>query len=325
MSAFVPGPHVRSTLRSFTSPANLQNRRLSGSLIHALESLSSCPREGLNAITVFPAQAHRKKVHQFSILSRTAANPNLPSIVLVNGPYKRSLSLSVRTKQRTHSTAPRRSFLRVMSAGQPAMLSSLESASQAPTRASGSSSATSTALITPTSSLTESESFPTMASRKTTTRPPPLDLSTSSSAIMPMDDPLPRTPRAASSDTSSLGSTTRSSRGLSPPESPCARRRRAPPRSCAPSVRTHNVDGMQIVEIPLPCPGGKPFCAEMVTIAAKKGDRLRIIADAWHLEQDCHFEWDFAFEPRTVDMSTLRAKVEADGKLVITVRKLRAW
>ncbi|KAA1477142.1 hypothetical protein DENSPDRAFT_760015, partial [Dentipellis sp. KUC8613] len=61
--------------------------------------------------------------------------------------------------------------------------------------------------------------------------------------------------------------------------------------------------------------------AEMVTIAAKKGDRLGIIADAWHLEQDCHFEWDFAFEPRTVDMSTLRAKVEADGKLVITVRR----
>lgn len=26
---------------------------------------------------------------------------------------------------------------------------------------------------------------------------------------------------------------------------------------------------------------------EMVTVAAKKGDRLDVVADAWHMEHDC--------------------------------------
>ena len=26
---------------------------------------------------------------------------------------------------------------------------------------------------------------------------------------------------------------------------------------------------------------------EMVTVSAKKGDRIAIVADAWHMEEDC--------------------------------------
>ncbi|ETW84212.1 hypothetical protein HETIRDRAFT_248196, partial [Heterobasidion irregulare TC 32-1] len=54
---------------------------------------------------------------------------------------------------------------------------------------------------------------------------------------------------------------------------------------------------------------------EMVTIAVKKGGRIDIVADAWHLEQDCHYEWHLAFPLRTVDMTSLRATFNDSGTL----------
>ena len=48
-----------------------------------------------------------------------------------------------------------------------------------------------------------------------------------------------------------------------------------------PSIRTHGEQ--PTMELALP----STITAEMVTISTAKGDKLRIVADAWHLESDC--------------------------------------
>lgn len=84
---------------------------------------------------------------------------------------------------------------------------------------------------------------------------------------------------------------------------------------------------------------------EMVTVSAKKGSKLDIVADIWHQEKDCklavrsevprgrmkriadlfsscttaHYEWEITFPPRDVDMSSIRVDL-ANGHLTI-----RAW
>ncbi|KAI1797057.1 hypothetical protein LXA43DRAFT_878856 [Ganoderma leucocontextum] len=60
---------------------------------------------------------------------------------------------------------------------------------------------------------------------------------------------------------------------------------------------------------------------EMVTISAKKGARLAVVADLWHREDDSHYEWEVVFSPADVDMMSVRAVFEADGQLVIHVRR----
>lgn len=60
---------------------------------------------------------------------------------------------------------------------------------------------------------------------------------------------------------------------------------------------------------------------EMITVSAKKGDRLDVVADAWHMEHDCHYGWEISFAPGDVDMSTVRAKLNQDGELSIEVRR----
>ncbi|KAG2062696.1 hypothetical protein BDR04DRAFT_949685, partial [Suillus decipiens] len=55
--------------------------------------------------------------------------------------------------------------------------------------------------------------------------------------------------------------------------------------------------------------------SEMITIYAKKGDRLDIIASAWQLESNCHYQWQVDFAQGDVDMSSIHARFEYDGKL----------
>ena len=43
------------------------------------------------------------------------------------------------------------------------------------------------------------------------------------------------------------------------------------------------------LSIALPRPGGELFSSEMITISARRGGRLAIVADAWHLEHDCEY------------------------------------
>ncbi|KAI0760996.1 hypothetical protein BD413DRAFT_486809 [Trametes elegans] len=66
-------------------------------------------------------------------------------------------------------------------------------------------------------------------------------------------------------------------------------------------------------------PGG--LAPEMVTVSAKKGARLAVVADLWNSEHDSHYEWEVAFSPADVDMMSVRAVFEADGELVIHVRR----
>ncbi|KAF8554454.1 hypothetical protein OG21DRAFT_1412550 [Imleria badia] len=60
---------------------------------------------------------------------------------------------------------------------------------------------------------------------------------------------------------------------------------------------------------------------EMVTVTAKKGDRVDVVADAWHMERDCHYEWQIRFAAGDVDMSTVRARFGPDGKFSIEVQR----
>lgn len=41
------------------------------------------------------------------------------------------------------------------------------------------------------------------------------------------------------------------------------------------------------LSIALPRPGGTQFSSDMITVSARRGGRLAIVADAWHLERDC--------------------------------------
>ena len=43
------------------------------------------------------------------------------------------------------------------------------------------------------------------------------------------------------------------------------------------------------LSIALPRPGGTQFSSEMITVSARRGGRLAIVADAWHLERDCQY------------------------------------
>ncbi|KAJ7291281.1 hypothetical protein C8J57DRAFT_1272123 [Mycena rebaudengoi] len=94
-----------------------------------------------------------------------------------------------------------------------------------------------------------------------------------------------------------------------------ARARRAASASKYPPITITALPAQYTFELRLP-DSIKP---EMVTITTAKGDRLKIVADAWHLEVDCHYEWQIVFSPRDVDMSSIRAKFEdAQSRLTVS-------
>ena len=81
----------------------------------------------------------------------------------------------------------------------------------------------------------------------------------------------------------------KSARAIGPtarPESPLAHTRgraghNVPPahiETCPTSYR---------LSIALPRPSGTQFSSEMITVSARRGGRLAVVADAWHLEHDC--------------------------------------
>ena len=81
------------------------------------------------------------------------------------------------------------------------------------------------------------------------------------------------------------------------PESPLAHARRGavfnvPPPCIVSSDTTHTLS------IALPRPGGAPLAPEMVTVSVRRGGRLVVVADAWHLEHDCEWrsaDWGILF------------------------------
>ncbi|KAH9921200.1 uncharacterized protein BXZ73DRAFT_91836 [Epithele typhae] len=82
-------------------------------------------------------------------------------------------------------------------------------------------------------------------------------------------------------------------------------------------MRVHSTPSLHTLAVRLPA-GLSP---EMVTVAAKKGARLSVVADLWHLENDSHYEWEVVFAPGDVDMMSVRAVFEQDGQLAIHVRR----
>ncbi|KAM5539281.1 hypothetical protein V8D89_007154 [Ganoderma adspersum] len=114
-----------------------------------------------------------------------------------------------------------------------------------------------------------------------------------------------------------------SSPGLAPPsphpnackpESPIAHTRRA---ARTPPMLVCSTQGQHTLAVRLP----EGLAPEMVTISAKKGARLAVVADLWHREDDSHYEWEVVFSPADVDMMSVRAVFDADGQLMIHVRR----
>ena len=99
--------------------------------------------------------------------------------------------------------------------------------------------------------------------------------------------PRPATP---STPTSSLGgrSSTDASDALSirsifALESPSSRNRRSPTESETPPMNVHSTAAEHTLDVWLP----KELAPEMVTVSAKKGNRLSIVADVWNRENNC--------------------------------------
>ncbi|KAK0223536.1 hypothetical protein IW262DRAFT_1458588 [Armillaria fumosa] len=100
-----------------------------------------------------------------------------------------------------------------------------------------------------------------------------------------------------------------------------SRNKRALPPSCSPPMTVTSSPTKHTLNVRLP-PDIQP---EMVTISAKKGDKLKVVADAWHMENNCHCEWLITFPPLDVDMSKVHAKFGGDGLLTIDVGRLRRY
>ena len=75
------------------------------------------------------------------------------------------------------------------------------------------------------------------------------------------------------------------------PESPLAHARRGASPNRVPPARLETFPtgtGFRL-SIALPRPGGASLASEMITVSARRGGRLAVVADAWHLEHDCEY------------------------------------
>ena len=96
---------------------------------------------------------------------------------------------------------------------------------------------------------------------------------------------------ANATPTPHVGVPARSSRPARP-ESPLAHARRGVGPNHVPPARIETVTcpaGPECykLSITLPRPGGAALATEMITVSARRGGRLAVVADAWHLERDC--------------------------------------
>ncbi|KAG8213337.1 hypothetical protein J3R82DRAFT_11819 [Butyriboletus roseoflavus] len=122
---------------------------------------------------------------------------------------------------------------------------------------------------------------------------------------------------ATCSTNSTHGSTSSSAAASLLTPSPTDRSRRSPPPDSCPPMVVQSTTSSHMLSVILP----RVIQPEMVTVAAKKGDRLDVVADAWHMERDCHYEWQIRFTAGDVDMSTVRARFGQDGNLTIEVQR----
>jgi hypothetical protein len=94
--------------------------------------------------------------------------------------------------------------------------------------------------------------------------------------LLPSISPCPSIQSSCSSSSSDSSSST---------PSPTARWRRSPSPECCPKMVIQSTHSTHILSVVLP----RAIQSEMVTVSVKKGDRLDIVADAWHMENDCKY------------------------------------
>ncbi|KAJ4002247.1 hypothetical protein F5050DRAFT_1718527 [Lentinula boryana] len=99
--------------------------------------------------------------------------------------------------------------------------------------------------------------------------------------------------------------------------SPMQRERRGASPSNCPSMDVKSSLSEYTLTVQLP----DHIKHEMVTISVLKGNKLKLIADAWHMEEECHYEWVINFPPHDIDMGGVHAQLDASGLLVISVRR----
>ncbi|KAI5120707.1 hypothetical protein M0805_007669 [Coniferiporia weirii] len=91
--------------------------------------------------------------------------------------------------------------------------------------------------------------------------------------------------------------------------------RRSPPPENRPVLCVaQSTEDEHVLSVRLP-----GFTPEMVTVSARKDDKLAVVADLWHAETNCHHEWLVAFAARDVNVSLTRAHFSPDGLLTIHV------
>ena len=138
------------------------------------------------------------------------------------------------------------------------------------------------------------------------TEPPPLLCASASAGAMPRAGASANSRAGASASASSrtgatpsanikLNSSATSQHVSVPaparPESPLAHARRGARPNHVPPARIETVTSPSgtgyTLSIVLPRPGGAMLASEMITVSARRGGRLAVVADAWHLEHDC--------------------------------------
>ncbi|KAJ3548494.1 hypothetical protein NMY22_g1239 [Coprinellus aureogranulatus] len=147
--------------------------------------------------------------------------------------------------------------------------------------------------------------------------PAPPTLSLSAATRQPA--PSVQTPMHAANNTSSkTASSSNSHRGYDDLPSPMDRSRRMPSSNHAPQMTVASSVYFYTLSVQLPT----AIQPEMVTVCANKGDKLKVVADAWHMENESHYEWQITFPPRDVDMSAVHARFDDSKNLTIDVRRL---
>ncbi|CAA7269478.1 unnamed protein product [Cyclocybe aegerita] len=145
--------------------------------------------------------------------------------------------------------------------------------------------------------------------------PPPSDVLQQFALHIPPPPPLSLSLSSRQHHVSPSSSNTSSSSAspVSPMRGGGASQQPAP----TPEMKIQSEPHVHMLSVFLP----RTISPEMVTISANKGDRLRVVADAWHMEDECHFEWQISFPPYDVDIAKVQAKFDPDGRLTIAVTR----
>lgn len=107
--------------------------------------------------------------------------------------------------------------------------------------------------------------------------------SVASSTKLPSSDAASTCTTSSSFNTSSCCCISASCPSVVP--SPMDRSRRSPSPGSCPEMTTQSSCAMHTFSVTLQ----RSILPEMITVSAKKGDRLDVVADAWHMERDCEF------------------------------------